>query len=250
MKIKILNLSSKMKLYTPEYITELKDNEIFVFGSNKLGIHGSGSAKTAIDYFGAIWGKGVGLMGKSYAFPTVSKPGKQYRLSNQELNEQMEFFLNVVLENPFKTFYLTKIGTNRAGISIEEMKSIFWNHYIPDLHRNVIYPFEFENENYKIVEEFKNNILALFQKPVNKTLLFYIDTEIIKINKIFPIQLQRVFDLVEDVDVVITSKLEKEEINKILKPFNLKLGHFDFIDKEREINPLFLPRRLNQRKID
>ena len=33
--------------YTPDYITELKPNEIFVFGSNLAGAHGGGAALLA-----------------------------------------------------------------------------------------------------------------------------------------------------------------------------------------------------------
>ena len=50
---------------TPAYIGELKDNEIFVFGSNLQGIHGGGAARIAREYFGAIMGQGVGLQGQS-----------------------------------------------------------------------------------------------------------------------------------------------------------------------------------------
>ena len=58
-------------LYTPENITELRENEIFVFGSNLRGMHGSGAARVAMNRFGAVWGKGVGLQGRSYAIPTM-----------------------------------------------------------------------------------------------------------------------------------------------------------------------------------
>lgn len=57
--------------YTPERITELKANEIFVFGSNLEGAHGGGAALTAYRKFGAIWGQGVGLQGQSYGIPTM-----------------------------------------------------------------------------------------------------------------------------------------------------------------------------------
>ena len=56
--------------YTPEMITELKENEIFVFGSNPEGRHGVGAAKVAREQFGAIYGQGEGLQGNSYALPT------------------------------------------------------------------------------------------------------------------------------------------------------------------------------------
>ena len=43
---------------------------IFVFGSNKAGIHGAGAAKYALEHEGAEWGVGEGLTGNSYALPT------------------------------------------------------------------------------------------------------------------------------------------------------------------------------------
>ena len=51
----------------------LKDNEIFVFGSNESGIHGAGAAFLANKKFGAVYGEGIGLFGKSYAIPTKDK---------------------------------------------------------------------------------------------------------------------------------------------------------------------------------
>jgi hypothetical protein len=38
---------------TPNNITELNANEVFVFGSNLSGIHGGGAAKLAYNKFGA-----------------------------------------------------------------------------------------------------------------------------------------------------------------------------------------------------
>lgn len=43
---------------------------IFVFGSNPEGRHGAGAAKVARIQFGAVYGKGEGLYGHSYAIPT------------------------------------------------------------------------------------------------------------------------------------------------------------------------------------
>ena len=57
--------------YTPNYITTLKNNEIFVFGSNLEGMHGGGAARIAFDKFGAEWGVGVGPTGQCYAIPTM-----------------------------------------------------------------------------------------------------------------------------------------------------------------------------------
>ena len=52
-------------------ITELKRNEIFVFGSNLAGNHAGGAALQAKS-FGAEDGVGEGLTRECYAFPTLS----------------------------------------------------------------------------------------------------------------------------------------------------------------------------------
>ena len=57
--------------YTPENITSLGQDEVFVFGSNLQGIHAGGAARTAMRLFGAKKGQGVGMQGQSYAIPTM-----------------------------------------------------------------------------------------------------------------------------------------------------------------------------------
>ena len=42
--------------FTPEFITELKTDEIFVFGSNLAGMHGGGAA-----YVAPLFAKAMGL---------------------------------------------------------------------------------------------------------------------------------------------------------------------------------------------
>ena len=54
-------VQSGQREYTPENITSLKPNEIFVFGSNTEGRHGSGTAKIAMDKFGAKYGQAEGF---------------------------------------------------------------------------------------------------------------------------------------------------------------------------------------------
>ena len=54
---------------TPSNITELKENEIFVFGSNSNGVHNGNAAATAMK-FGAIMGQAVGIQGQTYALPS------------------------------------------------------------------------------------------------------------------------------------------------------------------------------------
>ena len=65
--------------YTPEKITKLEENEIFVFGSDLRGIHTGGAALTAKRKFGAIMGQGEGLQGQSYGIPTMHGPAEEIK---------------------------------------------------------------------------------------------------------------------------------------------------------------------------
>ena len=56
---------------TPNAISSLKPDEVFVFGSNLEGAHAGGAARATVSKFGAILGQGVGLQGQSYAIPTM-----------------------------------------------------------------------------------------------------------------------------------------------------------------------------------
>lgn len=43
---------------------------VFVFGSNTRGFHGKGAALVARNVFGAEYGVGIGITGRSYGIPT------------------------------------------------------------------------------------------------------------------------------------------------------------------------------------
>ena len=45
-----INKDMEEKRTTPEFITELQPNEVFVFGSNLEGMHGGGAAYIAYQY--------------------------------------------------------------------------------------------------------------------------------------------------------------------------------------------------------
>lgn len=67
--LNLMYLKPMYKIYKNNIVPE--KNTIFVFGSNPEGRHGSGSAKVAVEQFGAIYGQGEGLQGKAYALPTT-----------------------------------------------------------------------------------------------------------------------------------------------------------------------------------
>ena len=78
---------------TPNHITELKPNEIFVFGSNLQGYHGGGAARLAMNQWGAVWGQGTGL----------------------------------AQNDPERTFLVTEIGCGIAGFRPADIAPLFKN---------------------------------------------------------------------------------------------------------------------------
>ena len=106
------------KEYTPERITELKPNEIFVFGSNLAGMHGGGAARLAYNRFGAIWGQGVGLQGQSYAIPTMQG-------GVETIKPYVDEFIRFAKTHPDLRFYVTKIGCGIAGFLPSDIAPLF-----------------------------------------------------------------------------------------------------------------------------
>lgn len=114
MKIK----TESKTLYTPKNISSLNKNEIFVFGSNLKGYHIGGAARLAYEKFGAIWGKGVGIQGNSYAIPTMQG-------GSETIKPYVEEFINFAKQHKELYFYVTKIGCGIAGFKEEEIAPLF-----------------------------------------------------------------------------------------------------------------------------
>lgn len=104
--------------YTPENITSLKQDDIFVFGSNLQGRHSGGAARVAYDKFGAVWGQGVGLQGQSYAIPTMQG-------GVDTIKPYVDRFIALAREWDQNTFYVTRIGCGIAGFTDEEIAPLF-----------------------------------------------------------------------------------------------------------------------------
>lgn len=103
-------------------ITELKDYEIFVFGSNLSGRHGRGAAKQAMKW-GAIYGRGNGLQGRTYAIPT--KNYKLQTLAIEQIKMFVDTFINFAKTNPQLIFLVTEIGTGLANHKKENIAPLF-----------------------------------------------------------------------------------------------------------------------------
>lgn len=120
------------KKFTPENITHLNPNEVFVFGSNLQGSHG-GAQLVARKLFGAIMGQGVGLQGQSYAIPTMQG-------GVETIKPYVDEFTEFAKNHPELTFYVTRIGCGIAGFKDEQIAPLFNAAY--DL-TNVVLPEKF-----------------------------------------------------------------------------------------------------------
>ncbi len=103
---------------TPNRITTLQENEIFVFGSNLRGMHDGGAARIAMDLFGAIMGQGVGLQGQSYAIPTMQG-------GVETIKPYVDEFIEFAKQHPELKFLVTRIGCGIAGFHDEEIAPLF-----------------------------------------------------------------------------------------------------------------------------
>lgn len=97
--------------------------EIFVFGSNLAGRHGKGAALFARQNHGAIYGRGTGPQGNSYAIPT-----KGFGLEVLPLDlikRYVSTFLMFADQHPEITFNVTKIGCGLAGYQESQIAPMF-----------------------------------------------------------------------------------------------------------------------------
>ena len=102
---------------TPDHVDSLQPNEVFVFGSNAAGFHAGGAAAQAMHCYGAIWGQGEGLQGRSYAIPTMEG------LDN--MKAAIERFAQYATQHPELRFLVTRIGCGIAGYSAREIAPLF-----------------------------------------------------------------------------------------------------------------------------
>lgn len=104
--------------FTPERIKELKEDEVFVFGSNLAGMHGGGAAYVAFKKFGAVMGCGVGLRGQSYAIPTMQG-------GVETIKPYVDAFIEFAKVHTEYFFYVTRIGCGIAGFKDKEIAPLF-----------------------------------------------------------------------------------------------------------------------------
>jgi hypothetical protein len=116
-------METKTIRITPDNITELQKDEIFVFGSNESGRHGKGAAKTAMKW-GAKYGQAKGLQGRTYAIPTVNSSISN-KLSLFKISLYVNEFISFAIANPRYIFLVTEIGCGLAGHSYKDIAPLF-----------------------------------------------------------------------------------------------------------------------------
>lgn len=140
--------------WTETRVTDLRPDEVFVFGSNEQGFHGAGAAGLAMrgdarntwrddarfravvagrnpDPRGrwAVFGQGRGFQqgtdGKSYAIATVTRPGARRSVSRRDIYHQLVALWTFVLARPEWTFLIPPLGEGYAGWSRGEMNAVW-----------------------------------------------------------------------------------------------------------------------------
>ena len=99
-------------------INELAEGEVFVFGSNLAGHHGGGAALQAWRKWGAEWGQGVGLHGRTYAIPTMHG-------GPSVIKPYLDAFIDFAAGHPELRFLVTEIGCGIAGFTPEDIAPLF-----------------------------------------------------------------------------------------------------------------------------
>lgn len=154
-KLKEISVESVNKTYK-ENITTLKDNQIFVFGSNPIGVNGNipnntgGAALVALKNNWVKQGEKMDNklsdIGKSYGIVTVSAPGKKKSKTENEIIQNIKTFYNTALQNPNKEFLIAYNGKNPSkvslnGYSAKEVANMFGSLPIPS---NVVFEESFD----------------------------------------------------------------------------------------------------------
>ena len=128
------NSKTKQTVAKPQIGVSMSD--VFVFGSNLAGRHGKGTALTARQHHGAIYGQGVGLQGSSYGIPT--KSANLTVLPIHTIRYFVNQFIKFAVANPELKFNVTKIGCGLAGYTPAQIAPLFTKAI--DVH-NIILPW-------------------------------------------------------------------------------------------------------------
>ncbi len=104
--------------YTPERITNLRQSQVFVFGTDLQGSQKLGAAGLAARSFGAKVGVSNGPTGRAYALPTRG-------VAMSQLQQYVIDFENYARNHMELQFLVTPIGCGHAGLGVEKVAPLF-----------------------------------------------------------------------------------------------------------------------------
>ena len=110
-------------------------NGIFVFGSNPQGRHGAGNALAAKVHFGAKYGQGPGLQGRSYGIITKDlTKSKHPSISSKDIKTQIKELYALAKTTPDKDYYIaySAKGSLLCGYSHAQLANMFSCETPPD----------------------------------------------------------------------------------------------------------------------
>lgn len=97
--------------------------EIFVFGSNLAGRHTRNDALNALREHGAVYGRAVGLQGRSYAIPVRDE--QEHLLPLPIINRYIQAFLQYARIHRELTFHVSRIGCGRDAYRDAQIAPLF-----------------------------------------------------------------------------------------------------------------------------
>lgn len=103
---------------TPEFVSSLKENEIFVFGCRRSGRHWEGAAAYALEHFGAVYGQSSGRQGQAYAIATAG-------VDLTEIRRSVDGFLEYARIHPELNFLVIPVGCGLGGWDAEDIAPLF-----------------------------------------------------------------------------------------------------------------------------
>lgn len=118
----------RLNMFTPDNIDSLKENAVFVFGSNWQWNHIGWAAKIALEKFWAIQWQSEWIQWQSYWINTMDW--------KEVIKKQLDRFVEYAKENKDKVFYLTRIWCWIAWYTDQEIIELLPS----DLPTNIILP--------------------------------------------------------------------------------------------------------------
>jgi len=122
---------------SPKFISELQNNEIFVYGANEIFLHGAGAARLAQEKFGAKNGIGP-FCGQSYGICTKDKEIQTLPIS--AIKTHVDNFIAYAANKFQYNFLVTPIGTGLAGYKASDIAPLFAK---ARYNKNIFLPKEF-----------------------------------------------------------------------------------------------------------